>query len=414
MFTEETVLILGAGASWHYGYPTGEDLVEDVIEMADGIAHYLEELLQPSLALPNDSLIAYIPDFITLRNEVSLDGARTKIQEAIRELHRLSERLKLIKPLVIDYFLAWNASLENIGRLVIAAVILNCESRWQKQRNNQNRRRVAERSPIREQADNAHKLDLGKFKDGWYRFLFHKIVSDCTESKQILDSKLKIITFNYDVSLETELLDALTSIDFIDENDAEQFLSNNRIIHMYGALHDLKLPKNTLNDLHFSTFYFKNGTSILPAIHHQNDVHNYNSFINTVTVAKKSLDISLKFSKNIRTIGHHDKDGDGSASSTAQQWILNAKYIYALGYGFDKNNNKRLGLEELLKSETFYHSLPPQKLVRYTNFNNVGSVNRRAAAAFGRPNLFAPGSETLLSTKSVYDALEQDFDAFDA
>jgi hypothetical protein len=28
MFTEPTVLILGAGASWHYGYPTGEEMLE--------------------------------------------------------------------------------------------------------------------------------------------------------------------------------------------------------------------------------------------------------------------------------------------------------------------------------------------------------------------------------------------------
>jgi hypothetical protein len=32
MFRVPTVFILGAGASWHYGYPTGEDLVKMVIE----------------------------------------------------------------------------------------------------------------------------------------------------------------------------------------------------------------------------------------------------------------------------------------------------------------------------------------------------------------------------------------------
>ncbi len=35
MFVNKTVFILGAGASWHYGYPTGEDLVTAVIEKAD-------------------------------------------------------------------------------------------------------------------------------------------------------------------------------------------------------------------------------------------------------------------------------------------------------------------------------------------------------------------------------------------
>jgi hypothetical protein len=34
MFTTKTVFILGAGASWHYGYPTGEGLVKKVVEKA--------------------------------------------------------------------------------------------------------------------------------------------------------------------------------------------------------------------------------------------------------------------------------------------------------------------------------------------------------------------------------------------
>jgi hypothetical protein len=35
MFTNKTVFILGAGASWHYGYPTGEELVKQVIKRCE-------------------------------------------------------------------------------------------------------------------------------------------------------------------------------------------------------------------------------------------------------------------------------------------------------------------------------------------------------------------------------------------
>jgi hypothetical protein len=42
MFTKNTVFILGAGASWHYGYPTGEELVKKVIQKADYACDYLE------------------------------------------------------------------------------------------------------------------------------------------------------------------------------------------------------------------------------------------------------------------------------------------------------------------------------------------------------------------------------------
>src|SRR6266571_3587495 len=34
MFRNPTVFILGAGASWHYGYPTGEELVKKVLQKA--------------------------------------------------------------------------------------------------------------------------------------------------------------------------------------------------------------------------------------------------------------------------------------------------------------------------------------------------------------------------------------------
>jgi hypothetical protein len=37
----KTVFILGAGASWHYGYPTGEELVKKVIAKArTAAAHF--------------------------------------------------------------------------------------------------------------------------------------------------------------------------------------------------------------------------------------------------------------------------------------------------------------------------------------------------------------------------------------
>src|SRR5262249_28899766 len=45
MFTEPTVFILGAGASWHYGYPTGEELVKKATEKAEALSTYLKNSL---------------------------------------------------------------------------------------------------------------------------------------------------------------------------------------------------------------------------------------------------------------------------------------------------------------------------------------------------------------------------------
>jgi hypothetical protein len=35
MYSEETVFVIGAGASWHYGYPTGAALIDQMISWAN-------------------------------------------------------------------------------------------------------------------------------------------------------------------------------------------------------------------------------------------------------------------------------------------------------------------------------------------------------------------------------------------
>jgi len=46
MILTPTVFVLGAGASWHYGYPTGEKLVDRVIEMAERLRAFCHLALQ--------------------------------------------------------------------------------------------------------------------------------------------------------------------------------------------------------------------------------------------------------------------------------------------------------------------------------------------------------------------------------
>jgi hypothetical protein len=42
----KTVFILGAGASWHYGYPTGEELTKKVIAKARTAVDYFRTVLK--------------------------------------------------------------------------------------------------------------------------------------------------------------------------------------------------------------------------------------------------------------------------------------------------------------------------------------------------------------------------------
>jgi len=121
MFTKETVFILGAGASWHYGYPTGETLVKKVIDKAAYACRYFEHCA-------ND-LNRVLPNFLQVEHAKEATDAEIseKWRAAFNACSDLKAGLERVNPLVIDYYLGWNAELQSIGKLLIAWVILECE-----------------------------------------------------------------------------------------------------------------------------------------------------------------------------------------------------------------------------------------------------------------------------------------------
>jgi len=80
MFRNPTVFILGAGASWHYGYPTGEALVEKVIQKASIILEYLEHSLR--------AMHSERPNYI-VENETPNADLQTQWKRALAECQKL-------------------------------------------------------------------------------------------------------------------------------------------------------------------------------------------------------------------------------------------------------------------------------------------------------------------------------------
>jgi hypothetical protein len=137
LINKDTVFILGAGASCHYGYPTGEDLVAKIINLSLVVSQYARakagarhvykvpacvfELLDKK---PNVSLEYAARDESIAQQVVN---AWSKLGEDCEKLH---DRLQTISPLLIDNFLAWNPTLQNIGKLLIAGAIIEAELFW--------------------------------------------------------------------------------------------------------------------------------------------------------------------------------------------------------------------------------------------------------------------------------------------
>jgi hypothetical protein len=323
MFTDKnpTVFILGAGASWHYGYPTGEELVKRVIEKAKCASTYF----QHSTTTANEQQ----PLFLEGTLDPSLE---MRWQAALDQCNALRAGLEQVKPLVIDYYLGWNPRLQSIGRLLITWVILECEQNYLKLGGNINQKNKLLNSPLGPERVAALDCDVTRYNDDWCRFVIHKLVINSEASSDLLKNDVSFVTFNYDVSLELALHRGLRHIELFQEADVSKFLGGDRILHIYGKVRDVPpIETHALNYPHSA-----------PANPPEAELPSYQS------EAKVFYDTIYNASKGLRVIDPKDKETNRQVIEAAREVIERAKCVYILGYGFDENNSARLNLPRSL------------------------------------------------------------------
>lgn len=398
MFETPTVFILGAGASWHYGYPTGENLVKDVVKKAETVIKIIEDcegnvnFLDPIVSTEYVQQKIISPIYVPLHLHLILEN----------QCRNLASRLKQINPPVIDYFLGENKDLQDIGKLMIAWVILECESKQIDRcldgpNNNQNRIRAHKDSPHYNPSDS--KPDIKKFNDDWYRFILYRLTLGCKNPEDLLENDVSFVTFNYDVSLERVLKEGLSCIQFFqdDNNVVNQFLTPGRFLHLYGKVRQDPFSRPQQIDFALPSGKGKRSQWL-----------------------KLIMDAAYIASQGIRTI-HEEKNKDPDTINEARERIRDASDVFILGYGFDENNSECLGLHESLEIND-----DNLKRIFFTNYEDKQSINKRASLIFsGRRGNFGPNSPYVIesepfgsslaekSTRNVYDAIEQDFDFSD-
>ena len=385
MFLNKTTFILGAGASWHYGYPTGEGLVTALTDMAVNLRDHCNHRIQ------SNQVVQEVPRFIEIYLDRSkgFSGGASAWRRVASDAQQFIDRLQVVKPTLIDYFLGWNESLQPIGKLLIAAVILDCEAKYRKNRSNQNKEGRS-----------------GSGLDSWYRFLIHKLLLGCKTSADLFKNNVQFVTFNYDTSLEELLFEALSSIDMIKEEDVRRFLEKDRVIHVYGSVH----PGIPLADEYVDPHVASNFGQMLSG---------HGNLQRDITSRQKFLDQCLVASNGLRTIDPHDKAQDKTILDAAKRWIDDANVVYILGYGFDDNNNDRLDLRNSLRVKP-----GNRKSVMFTNYGDLNTVNKRASRVFyGTYDKFltgyvhgfpSNGDFREKSIRTVYEALEKDFDVIES
>jgi hypothetical protein len=362
MFTEEqsTVFLLGAGASWHYGFPTGETLVKEIGQKGAILARFY----QHSFKVGNPQR----PKFFG----VPKTDVQSQWKTAWERCERLNDALQQANPLVIDYFLGLNPDMQEVGKLLIAWVLLERDARSRRKAGNINRDRPAE--------------------DDWCRYVTHQLGVGCTASGDLLKNNVSFVTFNYDMSLEARLSRSLRNVEIFLPSDIEKFLGGNRIIHVYGKL------ANSQPDA-------------IPWSVEKDDPSSFNEFNwgDYHADFAKLLDAVHDASIDLRVIDPHNKGSDAENIMIAKAQIVRAKRLFILGYGFDENNNLRLDLSGAIRGH--------KKRVYFTNFENNRNINKRASKVFfGDEDHFRSESGWIeaglheRSTRSVYDALARDFD----
>jgi hypothetical protein len=248
VISKRTTLILGAGASAPYGFPLGIELRDRLLTETGNITGLL--------------------DFAGLPRE------RWKtVQRAFLASQYDS----------VDDFLARYGEHSEITKLIVAYWINFAESAEGHLRHGNS--------------------------DHWYRFLLLNALQD---DPTLGNGKLSIITFNYDLSLETYCFEVLTNRHRLDASQARDAIANLKIAHVYGSLG----PLDTINGK--GRRYGPLSPTELPAI-----------------------------AKSISTC--HEPESVGAVAD-AQQLIRESEVIIFLGFGYSKENLARLDFGNTVQS----------------------------------------------------------------
>jgi hypothetical protein len=243
-----TTFVLGAGASHPYGLPLASELRNQIASDPSGdIVHRCSQ------------------------------GDSKALQAELRSDHSFLHRLRSSGLYSVDRFLELNPKYISIGTLAIAA-------------------RIAEAECVAAIQD--------KVITDWYQWLFNRLlVTNALDS-----SNFRVVTFNYDRSLEIALCRMLMSACDIPFSDAKIAIDSLPIVHVYGQLQH--------------AWRYESDLSV-------------------------SFDISgqaIRDSSNAIRVVAGTRDSENSPElSLAREYISDARRIVFLGFGFDELNLQRIG-----------------------------------------------------------------------
>lgn len=376
MFKEETLFILGAGASYPYGYPLGKDLITQIInnikkdpiylpilhntrrkyyynenngieqdgKLVNGynfsdFKEYFEELYNSQ----KDSNITYILNSFGT-NIVQYKQIKLK---QIEEFFNLKKALIEFDPVSIDTFLRDHPSHTEAGKIMIIYSLLKCEDK------------------------NRFSLETRSNSDNWYSYLINDILSGINKVEEIFNNKLNIITFNYSVDLDYCLLSKLSNIEILKNKSGSDFikkLQDEKIYHVYGQLYS------------------------------DNIIETYGHFYQNPNITE--LIVELNTHRFLKAIQSKEQikliQSERNKKNVYKELIRNAKEIIIIGFGFDRDNLNILGFPDQFG---LYIEYLKGKKLNYMDFK--GQMN----SLFGQFSNIPGNPDNFIITRSIGESI---------
>lgn len=211
------------------------------------------------------------------------------------------------QPASIDLFLEHRPDFEGIGKEAIAGSLLPYEHL------------------------NVFEKMLLENKNNWYRYLFGRLN---TSFDTFGDNKLSVITFNYDRSFEHYLFTVLKNTYNKSDEECAEKLKNIPVVHVHGSLGRLSWQESSLSPVSYGVWLVNSGATRNQAAR---------------SGAARSGAVK-RGGENITIV--HEANKQTPEFQKAHELLSQAERVYFLGFGFNKDNVRRLRIESLLKHGT--------------------------------------------------------------
>lgn len=310
----QAVFVLGAGASYEYGLPTGADLIEEITTLCGD----LDESSRTGSRGANNFMAVLIP---ALNMKTSDQQFKELRNDDLNKLAGLSRSLWLAKS--IDNYIndQADAGIAYLGKFAITACILRAEKTG-RQVLKEGAKRHTTVSLFPKTRYRPHRLNFGNIRDTWLIDFFRELRGQVQRSN--LEQRLasvSIINFNYDRCIEQFLFNAFKEYDNLSNRDAAELVNSINIIHPYGTVG--RLPWQSASD----------DTGQPVAI----DYGNIDSGEAIATAAE-----------GIQTF---TQSQDSEIIEQVRSLVNNSSCIAFLGFGFHEQNMKLLGIDTVQVSQ---------------------------------------------------------------